>query len=193
MASFAERMIGAATLNVKTYEEVEHDESALPQAMAVVALSVIASGIGSAGFGSRGLVGGLIAAGVGWVVWAGIIFVVGTKLLPEPSTKADCRAGLAPFATDRSFAEPRLRDDRLSPGILNILGIIPLFGWLVRFVVWIWQLVATVVAVRQALDYRSTGKAVVVCLVGFGAYLFVAFWLAAFLGLGGLALGSGGR
>ncbi len=181
MASFAERMIGAATLNVKTYEEVEHDESALPQAMAVVALSVIASGISSAGFGSRGLVGGLIAAGVGWVVWAGIIFVVGTKLLPEPSTKADFGQLL------------RTIDFAASPGILNILGIIPLFGWLVRFVVWIWQLVATVVAVRQALDYRSTGKAVVVCLVGFGAYLFVAFWLAAFLGLGGLALGSGGR
>ena len=90
MASFTERMIGAATLNVKTYEEVEHDESATPQAMAVVALSVIASGIGTAGFGgSRGLVGGLVAAAVGWVVWAGIIFVVGTKLLPEPSTKAD--------------------------------------------------------------------------------------------------------
>ncbi len=72
---------------------------------------------------------------------------------------------------------------------MNILGIIPLLGWLVRFVVWIWQLVATVVAVRQALDYKSTGKAVVVCLVGFVAYLFVAFWLAAFLGLGGLDLG----
>ena len=177
MASFTERMIGAATLNVKIYEEVEHDESALPQAMAVVALSVIASAIGSAGFGSRGLVAGLIAAGVGWVVWAGIIFVVGTKLLPEPSTKADFGQLLRTIG----FAA--------SPGILNILGIVPLFGWLVRFVVWIWQLVATVVAVRQALDYKSTGKAVVVCLVGFVAYLFVAFWLAAFLGLGGLALG----
>ncbi len=178
MASFTERMIGAATLNVKTYEEVEHDESALPQAMAVVALSVIASGIGSAGFGgSRGLVGGLITAGVGWVVWAGIIFVVGTKLLPEPSTKADFGQLLRTIG----FAA--------SPGILNILGIIPFFGWLVRLVVWIWQLMTTVVAVRQALDYKSTGKAVVVCLVGFVAYLFVAFWLAAFFGLGGMALG----
>ena len=156
MASFTERMIGAATLNVKTYEEVEHDESALPQAMAVVALSVVASGIGSAGFGgSRGLVGGLIAAGVGWVVWAGIIFVVGTRLLPEPSTKADFGQLLRTIG----FAA--------SPGILNILGIIPLFGWLVRLVVWIWQLMATVVAVRQALDYKSTGKAVVVCSTGF--------------------------
>ena len=122
----------------------------------------------------RGLVAGLIAASVGWVVWAGVIFIVGTKLLPEPSTKADFGQLLRTIG----FAA--------SPGILNILGVIPLLGLLVRFVVWIWQLVATVVAVRQALDYKSTGKAVVVCLVGFVAYLFVAFWLAAFLGLGGL-------
>ena len=63
MASFTDRMIGAAKLEVKTYEEIEHDESALGQAMAVVALSVIASGIGYAGLGGlRGIFGALIAA-----------------------------------------------------------------------------------------------------------------------------------
>ncbi len=83
MASLTERMIGAATLDVKTYEEIERDDRALPEAMAVVALSVIASGIGAAGFGGlRGIVGGLFAAGVAWVVWAAI-YVVGTRLLPE--------------------------------------------------------------------------------------------------------------
>ena len=88
MASFTDRMIGAAKLEVKTYEEIEHDESALGQAMAVVALSVIASGIGSAGLGGlRGIIGALIAALIGWFVWAGVIYIVGTQALAEPQTK----------------------------------------------------------------------------------------------------------
>ncbi len=70
--------------------------------------------------------------------------------------------------------------------MLNIFAIIPLLGWLIRFVVWLWQLAATVVPVRQALDYSSTAKAVVVCLLGFPAYMFVAFWLGAMFGLRGV-------
>ena len=172
MASFADRMIGAAKLDVKTYEEVEHDEDALGQAMAVVALSVVASGIGSWGFGGvRGFVGGLLAALVGWFVWAGIIYVVGTQALAEPQTKADFGQVLRTIG----FAA--------SPGLLNVFGIIPLFGWLVRLVVIVWQFAATVVAVRQALDYKTTGRAIVVVLLGIIAYLAVSVFLGV-LGIG---------
>ena len=144
MASFTERMIGAAKLEAKTYEEVEHDESAIGQAMAVVALSVVASGIGSAGSGGvRGLIGGIVAALVGWFVWAGIIYVVGTQAMPEPQTKADFGQVLRTIG----FAA--------SPGVLNVFGIIPVLGMLIRVVVPLWQLAATVVAVRQALDFDT--------------------------------------
>jgi hypothetical protein len=162
MASFTERMIGAAKLEAKTYEEVEHDPSAIGQAMAVVALSVVASGIGSAGMGGiRGLVGGVIAALIGWFVWAGIIYLVGTQAMPEPQTKAD----LGQVLRTIGFAA--------SPGLAVML----------------WQLAATVVAVRQALDYETTGKAVVVCVLGFIAYVAVGFFLSA-LGLAGMGMGS---
>lgn len=178
MASFTDRMIGAAKLDAKTYEEVEHDESAIGQAMAVVALSVLASGIGSAGMGGvRGLIGGIVAALIGWLVWAGIIYVVGTQALPEPQTKADFGQVLRTIG----FA--------VSPGVLNVFGIIPVLGMLVRLVVALWQLAATVVAVRQALDYKTTGKAVVVCVLGFIAYVAVRFFLGA-LGLAGMGMGS---
>lgn len=178
MASFTERMIGAAKLEAKTYEEVEHDASATGQAMAVVALSVVASGIGSAGMGGiRGLVGGVVAALIGWVVWAGIIYLVGTQAMPEPQTKAD----LGQVLRTIGFAA--------SPGVLNVLGIVPVFGGLIRLAVALWQLAATVVAVRQALDYKTTGKAVVVCILGFIAYVAVAMFLGA-LGLAGMGMGS---
>ena len=39
-------------------------------------------------------------------------------------------------------------------------------GWIVFLVASIWMLVAMVIAVRQALDYESTLRAVGVCVIG---------------------------
>ncbi len=145
--------------------------------MAVVALSVLASAIGSAAYGGmRSIIGSLVGALIGWFVWAGIIYLVGTQALAEPQTKAD----LGQVLRTVGFAA--------SPGVLNVLGIIPLFGWLVRLVVFVWQIAATVVAVRQALDYKTTGKAVVVCILGAIAYAAVLMFLGA-LGLAGMGMG----
>ena len=64
-----------------------------------------------------------------------------------------------------------------SPGILGIVTIIPILGWLVLFLIWIWQLAAMVVAVRAVLDYNTIGKAVIVVVIGFLVNLFVTFLL----------------
>ncbi len=157
MASFTDRMIGAARLDVRTYEEVEADTSATTQAMGVVFLSSLAGGIGSMGLGATGL-GGVVAGGVGalisWVAWAFLTYIIGTRLLPEPQTRADIREMMRTLG----FAQ--------SPGLLRIFGSIPGVGALVLAIVSIWMLVAMVIAVRQALDYTSTWRAVGVCLVG---------------------------
>ncbi len=179
MASFTDRMIGAAMLNVNTYEEVEADTNAIPQAMAVVAISSVAAGIGSIRHGGiSGLLLGTVAALIGWAIWAGLTFVIGTKLLPEPQTKSDVGELLRTIG----FAQ--------SPGILRVLGIIPVLGWLISIVASLWMLVATVIAVRQALDYQSTGRAVGVCLIGFVVYIVISFMLAAVFGLGGAVAGG---
>jgi len=90
MTSFKDRMIGAAKLNVDVYEEVEADKTAMRQAMGVVVLSSLAAGIGSIGRGGgSGLLFGTLAALIGWYVWAYVTYLIGTKLLPEPQTKAD--------------------------------------------------------------------------------------------------------
>ena len=157
MASFTERMIGAAKLDVHVYEEVEADTSATGQAMGVVLLSSLAGGLGSVGLGAGGfggVVGSGIAALIGWVVWAFLTYIIGTRLLAEPQTRAD----IGELMRTLGFAQ--------APGLVRVVGILPGVGSLVFSVVSIWTLAAMVIAVRQALDYTSTWRAVSVCLVG---------------------------
>ena len=151
--TFVERMVGAAKLDVRVYEEIEADRSATPQAMGVVVLSAVAGGIG-VGAGIRGLVVGTIAGLLGWAVWAGLTYFIGTRWLPEPDTKAD----IGELLRTLGFAT--------SPGILRVAGIVPVVGSIVIVVSAVWTLVAVVVAVRHALDYRSTGRAIGVCVIG---------------------------
>ncbi len=172
MARFAERMIGAAKLDVHIYEEVERDQTALPQAMGVVILSALAAGIGSAGAGMTSLVTVSIASLVGWFIWAWLTFMIGTKLLPEPETKSD----LGEMLRTTGFSA--------APGLLRILAFIPALGGLISFAAGLWMLASMIVAVRQALDYRSTGRAIGVCLIGWLVYALVLFLIALALGLG---------
>ena len=178
MASFVERVVGAARLDARTYEEVEADTTAMGQAMAVVAASALAAGVGSIGNGATGAVGAVVGAVVGWFLWAVVTWLIGTKLLPEPGTSAD----LGQLLRTIGFSA--------APGLLNVLGIIPLLGLIVALVAAIWQLVAMVVAVRQALDYRSTGRAVLVCFIGWVFYMVVSVGLAMALGIGSVVMGS---
>jgi len=171
MASLTDRMIRAAKLDITLYEEVEADKGAMGQAVGVVILSSVGAGIGYVGAtGIAGLVFGTIAALVAWFVWAFLTFFIGTKLLPEPQTQADYGELLRTIGFSSS------------PGVLRVLGIIPLLGAIVNIVVAIWMLVAMVIAVRQALDYKSTGRAVGVCLIGWVVQTLI---IALFFGLTG--------
>jgi hypothetical protein len=158
--TFVERMVGAAKLDVAVYEEVEADRSATPQALAVVVLAAVAGGIG-AGAGIRGLVVGTIAGLLGWAVWAWLIYFIGTRWLPEPDTKVE----IGELLRTIGFAT--------SPGILRVAGFVPILGPIVIVVSAIWTLVAVVIAVRQALDYRSTGRAIGVCVIGWVVQIVV--------------------
>jgi hypothetical protein len=175
MASFVQRVIRAAKLDPAIYEEVENDGGATGQAMAVVVLSSIAAGIGV--YGMSGLtgpgretiagevVGGAIVALISWMVWALVTMLIGTKILPEAGTKANWGELLRTLGFSSS------------PGILRILGVIGGLGRLIAVLSSLWMLIAMVVAVRQALDYRSTWRALAVCLIGFAlqwAFVFAA-------------------
>lgn len=172
--TFIERVIGAVRLDAATYEEVEADATSMNQAMIVVVVASIAAGIGAASSGAGGSVGmvrGTIGALVGWFVWAATVYFIGTRVLPGPNTQAD----LGQLLRTTGFSA--------APGVLGILGIVPGIGGLVSTVAGLWQLAAMVVAVRQALDYETTGRAVLVCVIGFLAYVAVfALILGALIG-----------
>jgi hypothetical protein len=176
MNTLVDRMIRAARLEVNLYEEVEADRSTLAQAMTVVVLSSLAAGVGGIGtMGLGGIVVGTLLALGGWYFWAFLTYWIGTRMLPEPQTSAD----LGELLRTTGFSS--------SPGLLRILGVIPGVGGLVFVVAAIWMLVAMVIAVRQALDYQSTLRAVGVCLIGWLIQGLLLAMMFAFTG--GLATG----
>jgi hypothetical protein len=170
MTSFTDRMIGAARLDPQIYEEVEADQTAMGQAMAVVALAGVAAGIGAARGGLGGGLVGALAALVGWFMWAGLTYLIGAKVMPEPQTQADMGQLLRTIGFSAA------------PGFFKVLGIIPVLGGLVVVLASLWQLAAMVVAVRQALDYTSIGRALAVCVIGFIVYLVVTLAVMALVG-----------
>ena len=174
MASLVGRMIRAAKLDVGLYEEVEADTGATGQAMLVVVLSSVAAGIGSVGGGAglKGLLLGALTALAAWYIWAFLTYFIGTRLLPESQTEAD----VGQLLRTTGFSS--------SPGLLRILGIIPGLTGIVFLGCAVWMLVTMVIAVRQALDYHGTGRAIGVCLIGWVVQVVIIALVMMFLGIG---------
>jgi hypothetical protein len=170
--TFLQRAIGAARLEVPVYEEIEADRTATDQALVVVVLSSLAAGIGlSSGLYNAPVLHRVLLALLLWVFWAISTYIVGVYLMPEPQT----RTNVGELLRTIGFAA--------SPGILRIFGLIPAIGGTIYVMSTVWMLVAMVIAIRQALDYNSTGRAIAVCVVTgmigvvaaalFGALLFL--------------------
>jgi hypothetical protein len=160
MPVFIGRMLRAAWLDADTYEEVEADTGANWQALAVVLLAALAMGVGSIeNSGVSGVLWHTVVAVAGWYVWAFVTYLIGTRLLPTSDTVADHGELLRTIGFSSS------------PGILRVLMIFPPLSLWVFAICSLWMLVAMIVAVRQALDYRSTLRAIGVCAIGFPIYV----------------------
>ena len=157
------RMIGAATFNAATYEEIEADQGALGQAVMVVLIVTLCGAIGgvlSDLFGGASLLGivwglivGLTFGIVRWALWTSVIYLVGGRMLRTSGTETN-------------WAElGRMLGFAYTPGVLSIFEFIPSVGWLFPLVGFFWTLAAVMVAVRQALDFESTGRAVLVTFI----------------------------
>lgn len=166
MASFHQRVIGAIRLDAATYEEVEHDSGATIQAGVLVALASLTTsvswyfGMWEAGWILRGAAQALLA----WLIGALALWQIGTRILPGKKTEAD----LGQLLRTVGFAQ--------SPGLFGLLVVIPIAGLFVPYLVALWVIAATFVAVRQALDYDDTFRAILVCLLAWvvSAIVFLA-------------------
>jgi hypothetical protein len=155
--TYLNRMLRAARLDMNLYREVNSDPGAFIQAMGVVILSSLCAGVGSVGREEGGLALILLGTGsalAGWYIWAGLTYFVGTRFLPEPQTQANYGQLLRTIGFSSA------------PGMIRILGVIPEMAMVVFFAASVWMLIAMVIAVRVALNYTSTRRAVAVCAVG---------------------------
>lgn len=161
--SLIARMMGAAMLDVSVYEEVEADQNATGQAAIVVAIVAICAAIGSVGSGGKGIIAAVVMALVSWLILSVLTYFIGTKLFGGTADIGEMLRTLA-------FAQ--------APGVLLILGFIPVIGWLVGIVVWFWKIVTTVVAIRQALDF-DIGKAIATAVIAW----IIVFAVVATIGM----------
>jgi hypothetical protein len=170
---FLRRVVGAAALDPSVYEEVEADRGATGQALLVVVLSSLAAGVGARGFGATGVSSvaffGIVAL-MAWATWALVAFEVGVRLLPQPQTRAD----VGELLRTTGFAA--------APGMLQVFGLLPGLTGLVFVATWVWMLAAMVLGVRQALDFTTVRRAVLVCVFGMGVALVFAVVLGFFFG-----------
>jgi hypothetical protein len=152
-------MVRAALLRSDLYEEVEADRGATSQAFAVVVLAAVATGIGALGnSGAMGILWHTLVDVAGWYAWAWTACWIGTRLLPTRETRAD----LGELLRTLGFAS--------APGVLRIGALVDPIAFALFTLCTLWMLVAMVVAVRQALDYRSTARALAVCAIGLPVY-----------------------
>lgn len=166
------RVIRALTLDPSLYEEVEHDKGAMWQAVVVVFLSSLSRGVYSYQTGDyKGLILGTITSFVLWMLLAFLIYLIGTKLFPESETRSD------------QWEIMRVLGFASAPGMFRVFAVVHHFTAIVLLVVWVWTLVAMIIAVRQALDYKSTWRAVGVCLIGFVVYVVITVLILKLIGV----------
>lgn len=162
--TLSSRLRGVLALSAETFEDIERDRGAGRQALGVVIAASVAGGIGAGLLiGPVALLRETVAALVGWVLWAGVTYVIGTRVLPEPQTRTDMGELL------------RVIGFAYAPNLLAVFGFLPLLGGFIRTAAAFWTLAATVLAVKQALDYQSTARAVGVVLIGW-LFFVVIVW-----------------
>lgn len=157
------RMVRASALDAAVYEEVEADQRATGQALLVILLSALAAGIGSHSVPLFAMTSAL--ALVGWFLWALVTYLIGTRLLPQAGTRSNLGEML------------RVTGFSAAPGILRVLGIVRFLNTPVFLITGVWMVVTMIVAMRHALDYTSTARAIVVAIIGW--LVFYAFGILA--------------
>ena len=119
-------------------------------------MSSLAAGVGAIHLGASNFLLGPALSLINWFIWAFFVFIIGTKLFPDKQTKSNVGEVLRTIG----FAS--------APGIIRVFGITPELMGVTFIGAQFWMLACMVVAVRQALDYKSLWKAFgIVFLSGF--------------------------
>jgi len=167
--SITDRMLGALRLQEDVYEEVEADEKATGEAaFIIVATSLVSGAVNGVLTGASSGLFGALGSFLGWAFYAWVAYIVGVKLLPGPQTKSSW----GEIARTLGYAN--------TARFLIIFELVPGLRALTRTVVALWVLVATIVALRSALDI-TTGRAIAVAIASvLGQLIIIAIALSLF-------------
>jgi hypothetical protein len=157
---FFRQIVRATVLDERFYEELAGRAAAargavLRRGLLVVLLSGLAAGLGMWGrLGPVRMVWFALIELGGWFVWAVLMYLIGTKLLPRPGMSVDVSTffGVVGFSS--------------APGILRILGLIPRIDVVFFFVALVWMLMAAIAAVKAVFRYTGIWQAVAVVVIG---------------------------
>ena len=178
-SSYVDRLRGALMLDPRTYRDVEQDTNANGQAALTVVLAALAAGIGY--LLSRDLVQNVIGTALSsllqWLIFSFVAYYVGASLFSSGDTSVTPGQVLRTIG----FAQ--------APKILLVLGIIPILGWIVGLVVFVWFLAAAIVALREAFEF-DTGRAIGTGLVALVVILVIDIVLSTIFGIGSALFGG---
>jgi hypothetical protein len=155
--TFGQRVAGVLKLNAAVFEEIEANRAVTDQAVTVILLASLAQAAWAAArLDVIGVLHEALLALVRWVLFAGITYVIGAWILRDRETRTNPGELL------------RVMGFAFAPMCLAVLAVLPIsvLARPIRLIAELWVLAATVVAVRQAFDYRSTSRAVIVVLIG---------------------------
>ena len=170
--TIGDRMVAVARLDIATIEEIERDATATGPALVVVLMGVMAGGVGSAARGAEAVIGGLLAQVLLWVVFSGVAYYVGTRILATSATSSSWREVMRTLG----FA--------YTPLLLTAFGGLPGIGPVLAFAGLVWFLMAATIALRQALDF-TTNRAIGTALIAFAPSVAVAGTILGLFGFGG--------
>ena len=146
--SMTDRILGALKLQTAAYEEIEADQKATGEAaFIIVATSLVSGAVNGVLTGASSGFFGALGSLLGWAFYAWVAYIVGVKLFPGPQTKSSW----GELARTLGYAN--------TARFLIVFELVPGLQAITRTVVAIWVLVATVVALRAALDV-TTGRAI---------------------------------
>lgn len=183
MNGMINRVVRAASLDKKLYQEVEADPSLNQEALTVViivsiigAVGAFLSGIFSGQIGSAfwGLFVTILLGIASYFIWSYVTHFIGKSLFQASSTPGEVLRVLG-YAS--------------GPRALTIFSFIPCLGGLISLVAGIWALVAGFIGVQEALDLDTT-KTLITVVIGWILIFFINLLVGSVMGLGSLGLNA---
>lgn len=157
-----DRIIRAIRLEPGLYREAADNEKLMSESLIIVVAVALIGALGSVFGADRPFMSFMADLSnsilFGWLLWSLVAYFVGTAFF-------EGKASVNELLRAIGFAS--------APRILSLFAAIPCIGWLIAVIGFVLSLIATVIAIREAMRF-DTDKAIVTAVIGFILYLMTS-------------------